>query len=481
VFLIPSLAILRGKEFDRMAVELTVPQVGESITEVQVGRWLKQEGDPVTQGETLVEIETDKVTVELPAPVSGRLARILKGDGAAATVAEVIGYLEEAEAPAAGPEPTPAAAPPEKPVTPPAEPEAPPREPRKPDHKTDAGRAPAAAPAEGGPARDVGPAAARTPEAGRMAPAAPHVGAAPVAEKQIVKPPGPPAGLPRISREAVPVSRPAPAAPVPPPPPEPVSAGLSDAAKEEEEREAAGVRPVPPASAREEQVVPMSPLRRRIAQRLVEAQQTAALLTTFNEADMSAVMSLRARYQQSFQERHGIKLGLMSFFVKAAIDALKRFPQLNAEIRSTDMVFRNHYDIGVAVSTDKGLVVPVLANAERMSFAEIELAVADFATRARENKLKLSELEGGTFTITNGGVFGSLLSTPIVNPPQSGILGLHAIQDRPMARDGQVVIRPMMYLALTYDHRIVDGREAVLFLRRIKEVIEEPSRMLIEI
>lgn len=227
--------------------------------------------------------------------------------------------------------------------------------------------------------------------------------------------------------------------------------------------------------------MPMSPLRRRIAQRLVEAQQTAALLTTFNEADLSAVMALRARYQKVFQERHGIKLGFMSFFVKAAIDALKRFPQLNAEIRGTDIVFRNHYDIGVAVSTDKGLVVPVLANAERMSFAEVELAIADFSTRARENKLKLSELEGGTFTITNGGVFGSLLSTPIVNPPQSGILGLHAIQDRPVARDGQVVIRPMMYIALTYDHRIVDGREAVLFLRRIKEVIEEPSRMLIEI
>jgi len=224
----------------------------------------------------------------------------------------------------------------------------------------------------------------------------------------------------------------------------------------------------------------MSPLRRRVAERLVQAQQNAALLTTFNEVDMSAVMMLRSRHQQLFQEKYGIKLGIMSFFVKASIDALKRFPQLNAEVRGTDIVFRNHYDIGVAVSTDKGLVVPVLSNAERLSFAQIELAIADFATRARDNKLKLGELEGGTFTITNGGVFGSLLSTPIVNPPQSGILGLHAIQDRPVAREGQVVIRPMMYVALTYDHRIVDGREAVSFLRRIKEVVEEPSRMLIE-
>ncbi|MEP0841104.1 MAG: dihydrolipoyllysine-residue succinyltransferase, partial [Phycisphaerae bacterium] len=236
-----------------------------------------------------------------------------------------------------------------------------------------------------------------------------------------------------------------------------------------------------PPGPREERVVPMSPLRKRIAQRLVQAQQTAALLTTFNEVDLSAVNALRARHQDLFMAKYQTKLGLMSFFVKAVIDALKRFPQLNAEVRGTDVVFRNYYDIGVAVSTDKGLVVPVLVDADRMSFAGIELAVADFAARARENRLQLAELEGGTFTITNGGVFGSLLSTPIVNPPQSGILGMHAIQDRPVARDGQVVIRPMMYVALTYDHRIVDGREAVGFLRRVKEVLEEPSRMLVEI
>ncbi|HWP35530.1 MAG TPA: dihydrolipoyllysine-residue succinyltransferase, partial [Thermodesulfobacteriota bacterium] len=241
----------------------------------------------------------------------------------------------------------------------------------------------------------------------------------------------------------------------------------------------AAPRPAPPA--REEEAVPMSLLRRRIAERLVQAQRTAALLTTFNEIDMSAVIALRKAHQEAFQARYGVRLGFMSFFVKATIDALKQYPELNAEIRGDQIVYRNYYDIGIAVGGGRGLVVPVLRNAERMSFAEIELAIADFARRAEENRLTVEELQGGTFTITNGGVYGSLLSTPIVNPPQSGILGLHAIQDRPVARDGQVVIRPMMYVALTYDHRIVDGREAVSFLRRIKEVIETPARMLLEV
>lgn len=225
----------------------------------------------------------------------------------------------------------------------------------------------------------------------------------------------------------------------------------------------------------------MSLLRRRIAARLVEAQQTAALLTTFNEIDMSAVIALRRDFGPAFQEKYGIKLGLMSFFVKAAVDALKLVPAVNAEIRGTDIVYRNYYDIGVAVGGGKGLVVPVLRHAERLSFAEIERAIADFAQRARDNKLKVEELQGGTFTISNGGIYGSMLSTPIVNPPQSGILGLHAMQDRPVARDGQVVVRPMMYVALTYDHRLIDGREAVTFLKHIKEVIEAPARMLIEV
>ena len=225
----------------------------------------------------------------------------------------------------------------------------------------------------------------------------------------------------------------------------------------------------------------MSPMRKRIAERLVESQQTAALLTTFNEVDMSEVMAMRKQYQPLFTDKYGIKLGFMSFFVKAACDALKLIPQVNAQISGTDIVYHNYMDIGVAVGGGKGLVVPVIRNAERLSFAEVELTISDFGARAKKNALKLDELQGGTFTISNGGVYGSLMSTPIINPPQSGILGLHGIQDRPVARDGEVVIRPMMYIALTYDHRIIDGREAVTFLKRIKECVEEPSRMLIEV
>ena len=224
----------------------------------------------------------------------------------------------------------------------------------------------------------------------------------------------------------------------------------------------------------------MTTMRRRIAERLVEAQQTAAMLTTFNEVDMGGVMALRRQYQEAFSSRYQIKLGFMSFFVKAVVDALKQFPAVNAEIREENIIYKNYYDIGVAVGGGKGLVVPVIRNAERLSFAEVEQTIRDFGERAKKNSLKLDELQGGTFTITNGGVYGSLLSTPIINPPQSGILGLHGIQERPVARDGQVVIRPMMYIALTYDHRLVDGREAVTFLRRIKEAVEEPSRILLE-
>jgi 2-oxoglutarate dehydrogenase E2 component (dihydrolipoamide succinyltransferase) len=238
----------------------------------------------------------------------------------------------------------------------------------------------------------------------------------------------------------------------------------------------------PPAPAGElEEIVPMSPFRRRIAERLVEAKQVAALLTTFNEIDMSAVMALRKQHQDAFQEKYGIKLGFMSFFVKASIDALKLVPAVNGEIRGTSIVYKNHYDVGVAVGGGKGLAVPVIRNADRLSFAEVEQKIADFGKRAKDNKLELAELQGGTFTISNGGIYGSLLSTPIVNPPQSGILGLHAIQDRPIALNGAVVIRPMMYIALTYDHRLVDGREAVTFLKRIKSCLEEPSRMLLEV
>jgi 2-oxoglutarate dehydrogenase E2 component (dihydrolipoamide succinyltransferase) len=240
--------------------------------------------------------------------------------------------------------------------------------------------------------------------------------------------------------------------------------------------------PVRPAVAgREERRVPMSPIRQTIARRLVEAQRQAALLTTFNECDMSGVKQLRETYQESFQKKYGIKLGFMSFFVKAAIDAINQYPSVAAQIEGNELVFRNYCDIGVAIGGGKGLVVPVLRNAERMSFAEIELAIAAYAQKAKENKITLEDLEGGTFTITNGGVYGSLLSTPIVNPPQSGVLGMHGIFDRPVAVNGEVVVRPMMYVALTYDHRVVDGREAVSFLRRIREAIEDPTRLIIEI
>jgi 2-oxoglutarate dehydrogenase E2 component (dihydrolipoamide succinyltransferase) len=254
-----------------------------------------------------------------------------------------------------------------------------------------------------------------------------------------------------------------------------------DVARHVEKPQAETPQQPAPKHDRQEEVVPMTRLRRTVAERLVEAQRNAALLTTFNEADMSSVLALRKEHGEAFQKKYNVKLGFMSFFVKASIEALKQFPVLNAEVRESNIVYHNFYDIGIAIGSGKGLVVPVLRNAERLSFAEIELAIGDFARRAQENKLKVDELQGGTFTISNGGVYGSLLSTPIVNPPQSAVLGMHAIQERPVARDGNVVIRPMMNLAVTYDHRIIDGREAVSFLRKIKDLIENPARILIEV
>jgi 2-oxoglutarate dehydrogenase E2 component (dihydrolipoamide succinyltransferase) len=395
-----------------MAIELKVPSVGESITEVVIGRWLKQGGQQVAKDEALVEIETDKATLEVPAPEAGTL-KVLKQAGESATVGEVIARLEPVS---------------ERPAESPAQPQP--------------------APAEAQP--PVMPAARRL--------LAEHgLSATQVAASG-------PGG--RLLKEDV------------------QRHVAAVAERGEKEKTPATVVETPfavPAPAREEEAVPMSPLRRLIAERLVSAQQTAALLTTFNEIDMSEVMALRQSYQEAFQERYGIRLGFMSFFVKAAIDALKLIPQLNAEIRGTDIIYKNYYDIGVAVSAKKGLVVPVVRNADRLSFAGLERAIADFGRRANDNKLMPEELQGGTFTISNGGVFGSLLSTPIVNPPQSGVLGMHAIQERPVALGGQVVIRPMMYVALTYDHRLVDGREAVTFLKRIKEAIERPARMLLEV
>ncbi len=418
-----------------MPIELKVPEVGESITEVMIGTWKKTEGDRVAADDSVVEIESDKATVELPAPAAGTISRILKGAGERAVVGEVIGYLEPA---AAG-------------EVPPAVPSVQPTVGvKRVEGRTTIGSVQAADPAPS-PAR-VMPAAARVlGEAG--VPSASVVATGPggrVTKSDAVAAVA--SASPSSPRSPAPVAKPAQAAP-----------------------------PAAARGSREERYQLISPIRQRIAERLVEAQHQAALLTTFNECDMSAVMALRSKFKDQFQERYGVKLGFMSFFVRAAVEALRAVPQVNAEYREPHIVFRDYYDIGIAVGGGKGLVVPVLRNAEMMSFAQVELAIGDFARRAGENKLKLEELQGGTFTISNGGVYGSMLSTPIINPPQSGILGLHAIQDRPVAVNGQVVIRPMMYLALTYDHRLVDGREAVTFLKRIKDTVEDPSRLMLEV
>ena len=426
-----------------MPVELRVPEVGESITEVQIGAWLKNEGDAVERDEALVEIESDKATLELPAPVSGTLAQVLKKKGESAKVGDLIATIGEAKGDGAkgdgakGGGAKAATAPP--PATAPATPT----------------RSSAAPPMKG--AQRVMPAARRELaqqgiEAGDVAATGP--GGRLLKEDvlaHMTRTPSAPAGGPTAA------ASPKPAAPAP------------------------AWTPPPDTGERIEEAVPMSPMRIRIAQRLKDAQNTAALLTTFNEIDMSATIAVREELREAFQERFGVKLGFMSFFVKAAIDALMKFPQVNAEIRGNEIVYRNYYDIGIAVGGGKGLVVPVVRGAERLSFAEIELQIADFGARARENKLTLDELKGGTFTVSNGGVYGSLLSTPIINPPQSGILGLHAIQKRPVVVDDAIVIRSMMYVALTYDHRIVDGRESVAFLKHIKELVERPTRMLLGI
>ena len=406
-----------------MPIELKVPPVGESITEVQIGDWLKAEGDNVSRDEIIVKIETDKVTVDLPAPSTGTITQITVKKGAVAQVGDVIGYMEEgagavvAKAPSA---PPPAAAAPAPAAPAPAAPLEAPKNPRE------------TMPPQGF-ARVMPSARRALKERGVQADEVEGTGAGGRVLKEDVM---------RFTSRAEAKSAP---------------------------------------SEKHEEVVPMSPFRKKIAERLVLSQQTAALLTTFNEIDMTAAMALRKEHQESFLEKYGIKLGFMSFFVKAAIDALKLIPAVNGEIRGTDIVYKNFFDIGVAVGGGKGLAVPVIRSADRLSFAEVEQTIANFGKRAKDNNLELSELMGGTFTISNGGIYGSLLSTPIVNPPQRGILGLHAIQDRPIALNGQVVIRPMMYIALTYDHRLVDGREAVTFLKRIKQCVEAPSRMLLEV
>ena len=408
-----------------MPIELKVPVIGESVSEIFIGQWYKSEGDSVAVDENLVELESEKATLDVPSPSAGVISKILKQVGETAEVGEVIAHLEEVGAEQKAPEKSP-----EKPAAPPAE--------EKPKSEPTA-EAPKPAPSK-----------AEEPKA-----------EAPKAEK-------PKSASPAKSDEPKKSTAAAGAiAPVP------VNHSSKPASFTQSLRVGDGNRT--------EEVVPLTPVRRRIAARLLEATHNAALLTTFNEVDMTAVKELRGGLGESFEKRYGVRLGFMSFFVKAAVDALKQCPEINAIIEGDKIIYRRYFDVGVAIGSDRGLVVPVLRNAESMNFAEIEKSINDLAKRAQTGGLRVEELTGGTFTITNGGVYGSLLSTPIVNPPQSGVLGMHSIVNRPVAIDGQVVIRPMMYLALTYDHRIVDGREAVTFLRSIKESIETPARILLEI
>ncbi|MEC8475257.1 MAG: 2-oxoglutarate dehydrogenase complex dihydrolipoyllysine-residue succinyltransferase [Planctomycetota bacterium] len=428
------------------AINVEVPTVGESISEVQVGQWLKQEGDWVAAGEDLVEIETEKASVQIPSPASGILQGILKDSEEFATVGEVIASIQPSDQPSSPPEPV---------------------SEQSPEPETQA-TSPQASSVETGPAKFVMPAAQRLADENGL-------------DVKSIPASGPGGRLLKEDVRSYLANQTQTAAAVPAPPPAPQAAPTLPAVSASQ----AGDRTLSIGSSntahRSEEVKPLSMLRRTIAARLVEAQQTAALLTTFNEIDMQPVMSIRKKYQDRFVERHGVKLGFMSFFAKAAVEALRRYPAVNAEIQGDQVLYRHYQDIGVAIGGGKGLVVPILRNVERMSFAEIELTIGAFAKKASENRIQADDLIGGTFTISNGGVYGSLLSTPIVNPPQSGILGLHSIQQRPIALDGNVVIRPMMYVALTYDHRIVDGREAVGFLKTIKDVIEDPSRLFLEL
>jgi 2-oxoglutarate dehydrogenase E2 component (dihydrolipoamide succinyltransferase) len=419
--------------------EIKVPALGESVTEATVSRWLKKPGDAVAMDEALVELETDKVNVEVNAPAAGVMGEQAVAEGATVNVGALLGTLNEGGAPAAKPAAAPA------PVA------------EKP--------APAAPPA-------AAPAAPAAPASNAFGAADALSSSGPAARKLVEDNKLDPATIPATGKDGrltkgdvlAAIESPAPAAaPAPAAPPKPA--------------QPSGPRPE---AAREERVK-MTRLRQRIAERLKEAQNTAAMLTTFNEVDMSEVMAIRAAYKDSFEKKHGVKLGFMSFFVKAAISALKEFPSVNAEIDGTDLVYKNYYDIGVAVSTPTGLVVPVVRDADAKGFADIEKTIGDLGSRARDGKLAIDELQGGTFTITNGGTFGSLMSTPILNPPQSAILGMHKIQDRPVAIAGKVEIRPMMYLAVSYDHRIIDGREAVSFLVRIKDAIEDPKRLLLDL
>jgi 2-oxoglutarate dehydrogenase E2 component (dihydrolipoamide succinyltransferase) len=434
-----------------MPEKIVVPSVGESVTEGVISRWLKKSGETVRAGEPIFELETDKATTEVPAPADGKLTiSVLEGQNVA--IGAVVGQLEEGGPSRAAPAPTAPGSKVEKDGA--AEASAPAR-PRKEEKE-----APARPPSEAQPSEaPLSPAARRlvreagldigqlrgTGRGGRIT----EEDVQTFLQHKKTTDPTP------IKEETKPDREPQPAA-VPSP-------SLREPGLATETRQ------------------PMSAIRQRIGERLVASQKATATLTTFNEADLSAVIALREKYRDRFREKHGVNLGFMSFFVKAALEALRAFPAVNARIDGTDIVYHHYYHIGIAVSTDKGLMVPVLHDADRMSFAQIEKRLVELTQKAREGKIGVSDLQGGTFTITNGGVFGSLLSTPILNPGQVGILGMHAIQKRPIALNDQVVIRPMMYLAFSYDHRLIDGREAVLFLLRIKECIENPERLLLEI
>jgi 2-oxoglutarate dehydrogenase E2 component (dihydrolipoamide succinyltransferase) len=423
-----------------MTIEIRVPTLGESVTEATVSRWLKAVGDAVQRDETLLELETDKVSLEVTATDTGRLVDVLAKEGDTVQVGAVLGHIADGAgaAPASKGNGAHAEAPPATVAAAPGVAAAP-----------ATGAAPALSPAvrklieenalDPGTLQGSGPGGRLLKGDVTAALAAKAASAAPE---------------PAVAR---PAASPAPAAASPAPP------------------------AAPRASVGREERVPMSRLRRRVAERLKQAQNTAAMLTTFNELDMSAVMAARNLYKDGFEKKHGVKLGFMSFFVRAAVQALKEIPAVNAEIDGEDIVYKRHYDIGVAVSAPQGLVVPVIRDADRQSFAEIEKAIVAFGQKAREGKLAIEDLTGGTFTISNGGIFGSMLSTPILNPPQAGILGMHKIQERPVALAGKIEIRPMMYLALSYDHRLIDGREAVTFLVRVKECIEDPQRLLLEL
>jgi 2-oxoglutarate dehydrogenase E2 component (dihydrolipoamide succinyltransferase) len=408
-----------------MATEITVPQLGESVTEATVASWMKQVGEAVKADEPLVELETDKVTLEVPAPAAGVLTEIIADEGDTVEVAALLGKIDENASASAAPA-------------------------KKTDKTANAEKAPAQKAAASAPAQSSGKDHPPSPSAQRIIEEE-GLDASKIQgtgrDGRVTKADA----LAALEMRAVPKTK----------LPEPSSA--------------------PRANADREKRVPMTRLRRTIAQRLKDAQNTAAMLTTFNEVDMSHVMKLRSEYKEKFLEQHGVKLGFMGFFVKACVNALREIPDVNAEIDGTDVIYKDYYDIGIAVGTEKGLVVPVVRDADRLSLAEIEATIGDFGARARDGKLTMDDMMGGTFTVSNGGVYGSLMSTPILNPPQAGILGMHKIEQRPVVVDGEITIRPMMYLALSYDHRLVDGKGAVTFLVRVKEALEDPQRLILEL